>query len=495
MIVQVVTFWELIKDIWPHIYPFVYWGYVTLVALIIIIIIADNKNPAKTMAWILVLVFLPVAGIIVYLFFGQNFRKQKIFSRKGLEDFRQLDKMRFEQLELLNSEEAKKIKPVFKKLHIMKLLLNNSKSIISQNNNIYILNNGTEKFPALLEALKQAKHHIHFEYYIFEHDNIGKQIISVLQQKAKEGVKVKIIIDHVGSWHFSNRRIKQLRKKGVEIRRFMRVNFPYFTSKVNYRNHRKIVVIDGHTGFVGGMNIADKYIHGTKKLGNWRDLHLKIHGEAVHSLQTVFLMDWYFITKELPTETSYFPKIAHDNKKIIQIVSSGPDSSWAGIMQTYFLSIATARKSIYITTPYLLPNSSILTALKTASLSGVDVKLIIPKKSDSVLVSYASLSFVGELIDAGIEVYFYKKGFIHSKTMIIDSILSSLGTANLDYRSISVNFEINALIYDEETALKLTKSFNKDITDSELVTKEIWIKKPITRKLQSSIARIFSPLL
>jgi cardiolipin synthase len=447
------------------------------------------------MAWILVLIFLPVAGLIFYLYFGQNYRKQKIFSRKGIQDFRQLNKMRYEQLKLLDTPEIQQIKPVFKKQHIIKLLLNNSKSIVSRNNTIKILNNGEEKFPELIDALNNAKHHIHIEYYIFEYDNIGKQIISILEEKAKEGVKVKVIIDHVGSWHFPKRRINQLRKKGVNIKLFMRVTFPYFTSKVNYRNHRKIVVIDGNVGFVGGMNIADKYIFGTKKLGNWRDTHLKIVGEAVHSLQTVFLTDWYFLSKEIPTEEDYFPHIENTEQCITQIAASGPDSSWAGIMQTYFLSIATARKYIYITTPYLLPNSSILTALKTASLSGVDVKLIIPKKSDSRIVSYASLSFVDELINAGIEVYFYKKGFIHSKTMVIDGILSSVGTANLDYRSISINFEINALIYDEKTATTLLHSFHEDLKNCELVTKELWIKKPLLKKLQSSIARIFSPLL
>jgi cardiolipin synthase len=490
-----VAFWEFLKEIWPQLYIFIYWGYVAIIAATILLIVTDNKNPAKTMAWILVLIFLPIIGLIFYLYFGQNYRKQKIFSRKGIEDFRQLNKMRFDQLKSLESPEIQKIKPVFKKLHIMKLLLNNSKSIVSQNNSIEVLNDGKEKFPALISALENAQHHIHLEYYIFEYDKIGKQIISILEQKARNGVTIKVIIDHVGSWHFPYRKIKKLKKAGVIIKRFMKVTFPYFTGKVNYRNHRKIVVIDGKVGFVGGMNIADKYIHGTKRLGSWRDIHLKICGEAVHSLQTVFLTDWFFLTKELPTDEQYFPEIEETSQSIVQIVSSGPDSSWAGIMQTYFLSIATARKYIYITTPYLLPNSSILTALKTASLSGVDVKLIIPKRSDSRIVSYASLSFVGELIDAGIEVYFYKKGFIHSKTIIIDGILSSVGTANLDYRSISINFEINALIYDEKTAQNLLESFSNDIANSELITKEIWIKKPFTRKLQSSIARIFSPLL
>jgi len=245
------SIWQYIQDVWPHIYIFLYWGYVFIIATSIILVIIDNKNPAKTMAWILVLIFLPVAGLIFYLYFGQNYRKQKIFSRKGIQDFRQLNKMRYEQLKLLDTPEVQNIKPVFKKQHIIKLLLNNSKSIVSLNNTIKVLNNGEEKFPELIESLNKAKHHIHIEYYIFEYDNIGKQIISILEDKAKQGVKVKVIIDHVGSWHFPKRKIKQLKKTGVIIKLFMRVNFPYFTSKVNYRNHRKIVVIDGEVGFVG----------------------------------------------------------------------------------------------------------------------------------------------------------------------------------------------------------------------------------------------------
>ncbi len=302
-------------------------------------------------------------------------------------------------------------------------------------------------------------------------------------------------MDHVGSWHFRRKYIRELKHAGVQVELFMPVTFPLLTSKINYRNHRKIVVIDGEVGFVGGMNIADKYIHGTKKMGPWRDVHLKMEGDAVQSLQTVFLTDWFFLTQKLPDGEAYFPPSRQKGNTITQIVASGPDSLWAGIMQTYFSIIATAREKIYITTPYLLPNTAILTALKTAALAGADVRLIIPRKSDSRVVYYASLSYIKGLMEAGVKVYFYNEGFIHSKVTLVDDILASVGTANLDYRSFSLNFEINAILYDKHTTLKLKQAFMEDIAKSTLITSEMWAKRSRFEVLKSSVARLFSPLL
>lgn len=487
--------WGFLSHLGPHLYVGFNIFYTIAVIFVIILVVTDDKSPTRTLSWVMVLIFIPVLGIVLYIFFGQNFRKQKIFSRKGLEDFRQIEKLSFEQLKSLNSPEILQYKAAFKKLHIMKLLLNNSKSIISQNNCVEILNNGSEKFPALIAALSAATHHIHLEYYIFENDNIGNQIIDILVEKSLQGIEVRLIVDHVGSWHLKKMHLKRLKASGARVEVFMPVAFPFLTSKINYRNHRKIAVVDGKVGFVGGINVADKYIFGTKKLGSWRDTHLKLTGDAVHSLQTVFLTDWFFLTRKLPQGNVYFPESKNCDNAIVQIVASGPDSRWAGIMQTYFLMIATARKSIYITTPYLLPNSSILTALKTAALSGVDVRVIIPRKTDSRIVYYASLSYVKGLISAGIKVYFYNHGFIHSKLILIDGILSSVGTANLDYRSFSLNFEVNALIYNESTTSELTRHFLNDLHHSTLITTEYWDNRKRLKKLKSNIARLFAPLL
>jgi cardiolipin synthase len=484
-----------LASIWAYISVGAYLLYTLIIAAVIVVVITDDKPPVKSLAWVMVLVFLPVAGLVFYLIFGQNYRKKKLFSRKGLEDFRQIERLRQDQLEYLENPDTINEKPAYKKLHIMKLLLNNSKSILSRNNTVTFLNNGTEKFPELIKELQKARHHIHIEYYRFEYDTLGREIAAILAAKAREGVEVRLILDHVGSWHFKKKPIGELKEAGVRVEHFMPVNFPLLTSKINYRNHRKIVVIDGETGFVGGMNIADKYIHGTKKLGAWRDVHLKLEGDAVQSLQTVFLTDWFFLTNQLPSSEAYFPASKHIGNTITQIVASGPDSLWAGIMQTYFSIIATARRHLYITTPYLLPNSAILTALKTAALAGVDVRLIIPPKGDSQIVYHASLSYIKGLLEAGVKVYFYNKGFIHSKVTLVDGILASVGTANLDYRSFLLNFEINALLYDAPATEKLTESFLEDLENSTQITYDSWSQRSRIEVLKSSVARLFSPLL
>jgi len=482
-------------SLWGYFSFGAYLLYTLIIAGIIIVVITDEKPPVKSLAWVMVLIFIPVAGVVLYFVFGQNFRKKKLFSRKGLEDFRQIERLRQDQLDYLENLSTIGQKPAYKKLHIMRLLLNNSKSILSRHNTITLLNNGKEKFAALIEELQKAEHHIHIEYYRFEYDALGKEIATLLAAKARAGVEVRLIMDHVGSWHFRKKHIRELTDAGVRVKRFMPVRFPLLTSKINYRNHRKIVVVDGEIGFVGGMNIADKYIHGTRKLGAWRDVHLKLEGDAVQSLQTVFLTDWFFLTNQMPASKAYFPASKKKGNTITQIIASGPDSLWAGIMQAYFSIIATARKKIYITTPYLLPNTAILTALKTAALAGVDVRVIIPRKSDSRVVSHASLSYIKGLLEAGVKVYFYNQGFIHSKITVVDDILSSVGTANLDNRSFSLNFEINALLYDASTAKKLTDTFLYDLQNSTQISYQWWIQRSRVKVLKSSIARLFSPLL
>ena len=468
--------------------------YVIIMFFIVILIILENGSPVKTISWILVFILLPVVGIIIYFYIGRNFRKEKIFSRKGIEDFKQIEQLSKKQLidlptsELLSSEKIKE------KMNIMILLLNNSKALLTEYNKVTILNNGKETFDSIIEALESAKEHIHLEYYIVEDDIIGNKVKDILIRKAKEGVEIRFIFDDVGSWSLSKKYIRELKNAGGEIFAFMPVRFSHLANRVNYRNHRKILVIDGSVGFVGGINIADRYITGTKKLGKWRDVHLRIEGQAVHSLQAVFLIDWFFVSDRIINDDKYFNEHEVEDKKLVQITACGPDSDWASIMQAYFAAIVTAKKSIFISTPYFIPNESILTALKTASLSGIDVRIIMPKHPDSHVVYWGSISYVRELLEAGIKIYFYKKGFIHSKLLMVDDVFSSIGTANIDIRSFDTNFEINALIYDEELTAKLKSDFCIDLGDSEEVVLEEWINRPLLSKIKSSSARIISPL-
>jgi len=443
----------------------------------------------------LIFILLPIAGIILYVFFGQNYRKQKIFSRKGLEDFSKFEEMSSKQLDYIDKNQFTKNEQLNEHKKIIRLLLQNSKAVLTNKNKIKILNNGEETFRVMFDEIRKAKHHIHLEYYIFYSDKIGNELANILIEKVKEGVEVRIIYDHVGSWKIHDHFLKKLQKHGIETGCFMPVKLPYLTSKINYRNHRKITVIDGKTGFVGGVNIADHYLYGKKDIPFWRDTHLCIEGESVSTLQLIFATDWFFLTNKILNQPVYFPKPKIQEVAPLQIVTSGPDSDWANIMQAFFVSFSMAKKNIYISTPYFLPNESILTALKTASLSGIDVKVLIPGYKDSIIVHHATLSFVKELLEAGIKVYLYRKGFNHSKFIIIDNDFCSIGTANLDYRSFSQNFEVNALIYSQIIASELTAWFLEDLKNSELIDYNQWIKRSRTEKFKANFARLFSPML
>lgn len=484
-----------LSEIWDVLLVIIEITYLVASFSLIIYLILDNRNPIRTMSWAMVLILLPVIGLILYLFIGQNFRKAKLFSRKGILDFERIESLMQKQKHNLPENIFLENPKIKSKAHIITLLLNNSKALLSKSNRVKIFNTGTEKFESLLIELDKAKNHIHLEYYIIEDDFIGNKIKDLLIKKARQGVKIRIIYDDVGSWELSKKYLQALKSEGIEIFPFMPVKFPYFTSKINYRNHRKIVVIDGITGFVGGMNIADRYMQGAKDIGPWRDTHLMLEGQAVKDLQMVFIIDWYFVSRQKISGQEYLPHYKISENHLIQITASGPDSNWESIMQAYFSAIATAQEYIFITSPYFLPTESILLALKTAGLSGIDVRILLPFKSDSPLTYWSTLSFIDELLEAGIKVYFYSKGFIHSKVIIVDDVFASVGTANMDYRSFNQNFEVNALIYDEEIALELKKHYLQDLEGSSMVSMEEWANRKTKDKIKSSIFRLFSPLL
>ncbi len=467
--------------------------YVFLITYMVFSLLQENRDPEITLAWVLVLILMPFIGLVLYLNFGRNFRKVKIFSRKGLTDLVRIEELSQNQIKDLSGITSNH-QDILVKSNIIKLLLNNSKALLTAKNKVNILQNGTATFSAILEALSEARDHIHLEYYVYEDDKIGNKIKDLLIQKASQGLEVRLIIDAIGSWSLSKRFLRELKKSGVEVGIFMPVRFPLVANKINYRNHRKIIVVDGKVGFIGGLNIADRYIEGTIELGEWRDTHLKLEGDAVQSLQTVFITDWYFVTKSYLRGDRYFPPHSVQNQLLVQITSSGPDSDWSNIMQAYFTAITTAEKFIYISTPYFMPNESILTALKTAALSGVDVKLILPGRSDLNTMRYGSISYAEELIRAGVHVFIYQKGFNHGKIMMVDGVFSSIGTANMDGRSFNKNFEVNALIYDPKIADEMRESFLQDIADSEEIRLQEFLIRPRTQKIKESLCRVLGPL-
>jgi cardiolipin synthase len=485
----------ILFDIWKSMPSLVTILYFTTVVFIAILIILENRNPVKTISWILILVLLPFAGIVFYLFFGQEYRKTKIYSRKGLRNLEKLRKLTLEQLDNLPKNHLKISDKIYTKKRLMNLLLSNSNAILTNNNEVKVLRNGKETFPEIFKAIEEAKHHIHLEYYIVENDRIGNYLRELLIQKALEGVEVRFIYDDVGSWELKNKWIRTMTAAGVKVDCFMRVRFPMLTSKVNYRNHRKILVVDGETAFTGGLNFADRYQDGVPGIGPWRDTHLKITGGGATALQIIFMADWYFVSKEILKGENYLKPFESGNGKLVQVTSSGPDSDWESIGQAYFAAIASAIDYVYISSPYLMPPADIVTALKTSALGGIDVRIIVPGMSDAITAKWGTNSYIEELLEAGVKVYFYKAGFIHSKVIVVDGIFSSVGTANLDFRSLETNFEVNAMIYDEEISETLANQFLDDQSKSEEILLSDWVRRPRINKIKESFARILSPML
>ncbi|MCB9201776.1 MAG: cardiolipin synthase [Flavobacteriales bacterium] len=460
-------------------------------------IILDTQSPSKALAYIFLVVIFPLFGIIFYFSVGINYRKQRLYRKKL-----NLDEKAYPELEKkvlkFSSSILEKNKIKLKNFYPL-AQFSNLENLTSDNNQVQLLVNGEEKFPSLIDSIKNAKHHIHIEYYIYENDDIGTEIGELLMGKAKQGVEVRFIYDDFGSKSIRKKFIQNLKNEGVETMPFYKVKLMYFANRLNYRNHRKIVVIDGIVGYVGGINVSDKYYNNGKKDLFWRDTHLKITGVSVLNLQHTFLTDWNFCAKQdIPFSKDYFP-IQQENKdfgnQLVQIIASGPDSNHATIMYSLIQAIMLSEKEVLITTPYFIPEKTFLDALIMTRLRGVTIKIIVPYSSDSLFVNTTCRSYYQDLLEAGIEVYLYKKGFIHAKTMVCDEFVSIVGTANLDNRSFDLNFEVNATVYDDKLAKEMKQNFENDLKNSEKINLESWKSRPLYIKALEKIAHLCSPLL
>ena len=463
--------------------------YVCVVLGTMLTVLMDNRQPAKTMAWVMVLIFIPVVGIVLYFFFGQNTRKEKFISRQSMDQLTKRSMLEFaEQQNLVLPEEHSVLINLFK---------TQNWALPFKNNTTDILTDGTDFFISLLRDIGQATHHIHLETYIICDDPLGHLLADALADKARQGVEVRFIYDDVGCWNVPNSFFEQMRNAGIDVHAFMPVKFPAFTSKVNYRNHRKLCVIDGKIGYIGGMNVAMRYVKGSNGRA-WRDTHMRIRGGAVYGIQRAFLVDWFFVDRTLVTNRCYYPMLdgSINNDCIMQVVTSSPISPWPEMMQGYVRILLEAKRYVYMETPYFLPTEPVMFAMRTAALAGVDVRLMVPLHSDAKFVEWASRPYIQEAADSGVKVYLYKAGFNHSKLLVSDDSLSTCGSTNIDFRSFENNFESNVFIYDCGMAQRIKAVFIGDMKNCVMYGDYMRTRRlSFTHRLWESFVRLFSPLM
>ncbi|QQK78987.1 cardiolipin synthase [Salicibibacter cibi] len=462
-----------------------------------IIVFMERRDVNATWAWLLILLFIPYLGFILYLVLGQNLTRKRLFHWDGIEKIglkdlinEQLDDMDHDRFDFQNETSSNH-------RHLISMLLRSNDAVLTQNNHVDVFTDGVDKFSQLLSDIAEAKDHIHLQYYIFRNDTLGKRVINLLTEKAREGVQVRVLYDDMGSRKLHPRHFRTLTEAGGEVGVFFPSRIPYVNSRLNYRNHRKIVVIDGETAYVGGFNVGDEYLGHNRRMGYWRDSHLRLRGSSVKALQTRFILDWNQASKDKTVhyEPHYFPDMQPQGEISTQIVSSGPDTEWEEIKNGYIKMITSARDSVFIQTPYFIPDASLLDALRIAALAGKDVRIMIPNKPDHPFVYWATYSHMGELLNSGARFYIYDAGFIHSKMLVVDRSVGTIGTANIDVRSFRLNFEVNVFMYNDALGEKMATIFETDQAFSSEMTPQRYQERGMWVRFKESIARLLSPIL
>ncbi len=487
---------ELLQFLIDFIYPFIIIANI-LFALTVVFI--ERKNPTATIAWLMALFFLPVVGFILYLFIGQSFHRDRMFRVKKEYDEKMTDLIESQKKELFNHQISKShaVSDAYKRMMLM--LMESNRALVTTDNEVRVFTDGNSKFKALLEAIRKAEDHIHLEYYILKDDEIGREVFAALTERAKAGVTVRFLGDGLGAAGPKRSFFSSYLEAGGKLAFFFPSLLHIRHPRINYRNHRKIAVIDGKTGFIGGFNIGDDYLGRVPEWAPWRDTAVMVEGHAVFSMQIRFILDWNYASKEDTIEFSsrYFPELNGLAEALLpmQVVSGGPDTYWNPIKESYLKLISLATESVYIQTPYFIPDESIMDALRMAALSGVDVRIMMPSKPDHFFVYWAGYSYIEQLLDAGVRAYTYDNGFIHAKTIVVDEAAASVGSANWDVRSFRLNFETNAIMYDHQIAKELKEKYLLDLHVCTGLTPDRFAALPLKIKIKKSVSRLFSPLL
>ena len=463
-----------------------YWLYWIVVIFIIIRIMLRNRDTVKTLAWIMVFVFMPFLGLVLYFFFGRKTRKKRLAGKRLLSQIKQRSTLE------VNSDAKGLIQPEYQSLATY--FENSASASLLSIDEAEVMNDTTVFAERFFEIISEAQDHIHLQFYILEDDEFGCRLRDALVNKARQGIEVRLIYDSVGCWKIKKDFFESMRCAGIYVESFLKVRFPLLSNRFNYRNHRKIIIIDGKVGMIGGCNIADRYLKGIKGMG-WRDTMLLLRGMAVNGLQASFLVDWYFANRTMLSGKRYFPVTDGCRNSFAQIVTSNPVGETRAIAGGYIKILSQAKGYIYLQTPYFMPDELFLQSLKNTAMSGVDVRLMIPEKSDSTIADYATMSYLDSLLSSGIKIYLYRGGMLHCKTVVSDDYISSIGSTNLDFRSFFYNFEVSAFVYDKTVAQELKEQFLNDQRECRLLTTNEYRQRPFFKRCAESFIKLFSPLL
>lgn len=461
--------------------------YFVIVISCVVVVVSENKNPIRALSWTLALLFLPIVGVVFYLFFGRSLKGHAMVSRKVRRKL--LERSRPKQHSFENDSLT------VDQIRMIKLAHNLCHAHLDCGNSVEIFTDGHTKFERLKEDIRNARSFIFIQYYIYSDDRLGNEITELLAEKVRQGVMVKVLYDHVGSFSTRNRFFARMRRLGIDSHPFFRVTFRKLANRINWRNHRKIVVIDGRIGYIGGMNIADRYVDVAPGGRIWRDTHLRLEGPVIESLMYSFAIDWNFLRPDADVQPITVMEYERAGDVDMQLVTSGPVDKWNNLVLCFQQAIASARKRIYIQTPYFLPTDALLKALQGAALSGVDVRVMLPEKTDSVLLGYGSRSYIDDCLKSGVKVYLFTPGMLHAKTMVIDDDFVTTGSVNFDFRSFENNFEANLLIYSESVNRQMRDIFFHDLSACRKLTLSNWRVRPLTQRIVESLVRLFAPIL
>lgn len=475
--------WHIFSSEWLQDTLLLIYGITTI--SIIGVVLSENRNPVKSLAWVTVLLLLPLVGLVLYLFFGRNIRNTRKISRRARRRLKKHEEVPSVDFGSLGLSEAS--------LQQIRLGRNLTGAVFYPGNEVKIYTCGRDKFEDFKRDLRSATHYINIQYYIFENDTVGREVRDILVERVAAGVTVRVIYDHVGSFKVSAHFFRDMRRAGIQAYPFFKVSFPLLGTRINWRNHRKLCVIDGRTGYLGGMNIADRYITGGR-FASWRDTHVRVTGPVVNALQHSFAIDWHFMGQPL-IEDAPAASPGTPGSVGAQLITSGPTSQWSDLAMSFHKAIANAKRRVLIQTPYFLPTDGLLKALQTAALANVDVRIIVPRRSDSAMLTYATASYVGQCLQAGIKIYFYDAGMLHSKTIVVDDELCTVGSTNFDFRSFEHNFEGNLFFYSRQLNGQMSDIFNIDLHHSTRIMPADWRKRPIIHKAIESVIRLLSPIL